>query len=221
MTFTLLAFHVVIFLVVLPGGTCPSLVHDAGWAVKFTLVLAGFIGSFWLPISLFQGWAWFAQYASALFWIFLAICVPAGALTLNAWAMGAKLDEADERCRNIGLLLLSILCTGAAVTLLVYSYLLFWGGAPVIVDEATADEAASGEAKATLSMVGEVIEEPIETPTPNDCSLNHGLIIATTVMCGLVLVLGFADGASIFSNSIVSAWMASLLWTALATQEDP
>ena len=72
MTFTLLVFHVIIFLAVLPGncGTCTSLIHDGGWALKLILVLAVFAASFWIPISFFQGWVWFSQYASALFWVF-------------------------------------------------------------------------------------------------------------------------------------------------------
>jgi len=117
--------------------------------------------------------------------------------------MGAKLADGETCCRDASVVIVSVLCTGASVTALVFSYLRFWGPAPVIAEEGTTEE---------LLLIMDAI--PVDVAV--DCSWNHGLIIATTVMCAVVFLLGFPEGTSMLTHSIVNAWLVSLLCSALA-----
>ena len=168
------------------------MIHDGGWTLKYILILGFYVTCFWIPLSFFHGWSWVSQYISVLFQIFQAFYVTAGAMTLNDYFMSMRLESSDETCRNIFLLFTSLLCTGTCITLLIFTY---FSSADI---QTAPDEAQN-----------------LVTPNPPDCSQNRTLSIISTVICLIVLILGFLEGSSIFTNSIVNFWLAYLLWSAL------
>ena len=53
MSFILTLFHVMIFIICLCRTDMAAAIHDGCWAVKFLLVCAGYVGSFWIDSSFF------------------------------------------------------------------------------------------------------------------------------------------------------------------------
>jgi len=53
MTFTLLIFHFIIFLLILPRNECASVIHDGGWTLKYLLIFVIFTAMFWVPMGFF------------------------------------------------------------------------------------------------------------------------------------------------------------------------
>ena len=70
------------------------MIHDGGWPLKFILVLAIFIGFFWIDISFFQVWGEICRYISVIFMIVQALYILAGAYTFNEYMI--KSESNDE-----------------------------------------------------------------------------------------------------------------------------
>ena len=69
MTLALFIFHILIILLILPLNDCASVIHDAGWTIKILIIIAMFIGFFWLDITIFRIWAEISRYVSLTFMI--------------------------------------------------------------------------------------------------------------------------------------------------------
>ena len=79
MTFALFIFHIIILLAILPRGKCASMVHDAGWSLKFVLIIILFIACFWIPIGFFLVWAEVSRYLSIIFFVVEVLYILSGA----------------------------------------------------------------------------------------------------------------------------------------------
>ena len=53
MSFTLVIFHLFVFLMCLTRSNCAAMFHDGCWGTKFLMVLAGFIATMWIPNDFF------------------------------------------------------------------------------------------------------------------------------------------------------------------------
>ena len=83
MTFALFLFHLVIFLLILPKGTCASYIHDGGWTLKYIIVYATFIAFFFVDVSVFQVWGEISRYVSIIFLLFQSLYIVESAYVLN------------------------------------------------------------------------------------------------------------------------------------------
>jgi len=53
MSFIMLLFHLLIFVVILARNETAAYFHDGLWGIKFLLVGVGYIGTFWMDNSFF------------------------------------------------------------------------------------------------------------------------------------------------------------------------
>lgn len=125
MTFTLLIFHLIILLLILPRNDCAAVIHDGGWTLKYLLVLAVFTGMFWVPMGFFQVWAEISRYASILFMIIQCLYILIGAYGLGDYMVNQKTN--DESWRNGVLLVYTVLLFLASVALIITSFIWFTG----------------------------------------------------------------------------------------------
>jgi hypothetical protein len=125
MSFALFIFHALIILLILPRNNCASMIHDGGWPLKFILVLAIFIGFFWIDISFFQVWGEICRYISVIFMIVQALYILAGAYTFNEYMI--KSESNDENWKMGVLTFYSIILTAASFIIIVMSFIWFVG----------------------------------------------------------------------------------------------
>jgi len=68
MSFILLLFHSLVFLIILERGEFAANFHDGCWCVKAFLIAGGYIASWWIPSSFFiDFYLPAAKYASVIF----------------------------------------------------------------------------------------------------------------------------------------------------------
>ena len=64
MSFILVLFHLVVFLICLGRNEMAAAFHDGCWAFKLLLIFGGYVGSFWIDSSFFTGF-----YMPVAFWL--------------------------------------------------------------------------------------------------------------------------------------------------------
>ena len=197
MTFALFVFHFVLLLVILPRNNCASVIHDSGWCLKFMIVVAMFIGFFYIPITFFQVWAEISRYVSILFLIVQVLYILVGAYTFNEWMVNSETNS--ENWRNMTMLCYTLTLTALTWILLIKSFGWFTGAdVPVLGSE-------------TLT------SNPDEGPTAS-CGSNTTIIVVTIVMNIIVCALRIRPDSSIFTGAMVNMWLTFLMWSALASQ---
>jgi len=67
MSFTLTVLHVLILILISPRLACCSVIHDGIWPAKLLFIIGLYIGSFWIPQTVFQYWAMICRGGSVLF----------------------------------------------------------------------------------------------------------------------------------------------------------
>ena len=125
MTFALACFHVLIILVILPRGQCSAVIHDSGWCLKFYIIVALFIGFFWIPISFFQAWADISRYVSILFLVVQVFYILDGAYSFNDYM--ANRPTNDDNWKFGVLLFYTIVLIAGSFLILVGSFFWFIG----------------------------------------------------------------------------------------------
>jgi len=84
MSFILLLFHALIFLITLARNEMAAQVHDGCWGAKALLVAGGYIGSWWIPTSFFDSFYLpAAKYLSAVFLLYQVLLMLAAAYKVN------------------------------------------------------------------------------------------------------------------------------------------
>jgi hypothetical protein len=88
-SFVLACFHFLMFLSILPRGTCVSIFHDGCWMFKFLIVLAGFIASLWIPnYNFIKGYLYATLYISAAFLFYQAMLMLIVSYKINDLIVG-------------------------------------------------------------------------------------------------------------------------------------
>lgn len=64
MSFILVLFHLMVFLVCLARNEMAAAFHDGCWGFKFLMIAGGYIGSFWIDSSFFTNF-----YMPVTFWL--------------------------------------------------------------------------------------------------------------------------------------------------------
>ena len=103
------------------------MIHDAGWSLKFILVIILFICCFWIPIGFFLVWAEISRYLSIIFFVVEVLYILVGAYQLGDYMVTS--ETTSETWRNNVLLLYTIILTAGSVGFIVTSFLWFLGGA--------------------------------------------------------------------------------------------
>lgn len=83
MSFTLFLFHSTILIAISPRVACSSYVHDAFWTSKFLLIIAVYIGCFFIPHVFYRVWAQICRAGSVLYLLIQAYFLLNASYTLN------------------------------------------------------------------------------------------------------------------------------------------
>ena len=117
MSFILLLFHSLIFLITLARNEMAAQVHDGCWGAKALLVAAGYIASWWMPASFFDKFYLpVAQVLSAVFLLYQVLLMLAAAYKVNE-RLVRNMENDPSKCSAAILV---------AVTLCVFAGALAW-----------------------------------------------------------------------------------------------
>eukprot|EP00742_Colponemidia_sp_Colp-10_P006905 GILJ01007407.1.p1 GENE.GILJ01007407.1~~GILJ01007407.1.p1 ORF type:complete len:424 (-),score=61.54 GILJ01007407.1:201-1472(-) len=129
-SFTLTIFFAVLMLLCALGGAVAKAVHTSFWALKLIFVVGLFIGTLFMPNSVFNGFAQASQIISAFFLLLQIIILIDFAYTWNeSWVANAKRDGEDDAGRKwlYCILAASVSFFIFAFTLIVLMYVWFGG----------------------------------------------------------------------------------------------
>ena len=179
MTFALFLFHVIILLSILPRGSCAAMVHDAGWVFKFILIIALFIGCFFLPIGFFLVWAEISRYLSIIFFIIEVLYILVGAYALGEHMVSKEADSTvSENWRNGVLLFYTILLTAGSILLIVFSFIQFQGAVPEIKPKEAAKLEPAATNTTTPATPTPAKKDPVKPVQPAQPAANKRLLQA-------------------------------------------
>ena len=68
-SFVLFFYHILILLFLIPRGQCSSAVHDGFFTLKFLVIMAAYVATFWMSNEFFVGWADFCRVGSIFYLI--------------------------------------------------------------------------------------------------------------------------------------------------------
>jgi len=123
-----------------------------------------------------------------------ALYILIGAYSFNEYMI--ETAKIEEGCRNIVMLLYTLILTAGSWFLLIGSFNWFQGP-PTELD-------ANGQ----------------EITTILSCGKNQTLIVVTLIMNVLVCGLRLRPDSSIFTSAMVNLWLTYLMWSALASSPD-
>lgn len=83
MSFILFLFHLLVFIIILARNSVVAAFHDGCWFTKFLLVLAGYIGSMWIPNGFMIGYLQLTKWVSLFFLIYQALLMLIVAYKIN------------------------------------------------------------------------------------------------------------------------------------------
>lgn len=105
-----------------------AILHDGWWTLKFFIVAALFIGSFWIPNSpTITGYMEFSRYVSVIYLSYQAMLMLIVAYVINNGLVTAASKIEGGGFPGILLIVLFFLFTGANITWLVFQYINFSG----------------------------------------------------------------------------------------------
>ena len=127
MSFVLMCFQFLIFLVTLARNHCAAVVHDGWWALKFLFVGVFFACTMWINDSFFQGYMEFSRIFSVFFLSYQAILMLIVAYVVNQVLVDNVKD--NRACSTGGIILLSLfgIFTVGNIVWIVYQFILFSG----------------------------------------------------------------------------------------------
>lgn len=130
MSFSLAVFQFLIFLICLMKNTVAAHLHDGWWCVKFTFVLALFIGSLWIPNTpVIIGYMQFARAVSVIFLAYQGMLMLIVAYVINnslVKSVSASGGNAGS-CAGITLIALFTILTIGNITWIVFQFIEFSG----------------------------------------------------------------------------------------------
>ena len=136
-SFILLLFHTLIFIISLARNEIAAHVHDGCWGFKFFLVAASFVASWWIDSSFFSSFYLpIAKFLSVIFLIVQVFQILAAAYMINERLVeNARLDTSN--CSNYILLGVVITFFGLVILMLVKCYQLFPCGPGITIQSIT------------------------------------------------------------------------------------
>lgn len=126
MSFILVLFHLLVFIVAVTRTKIASVFHDGWWTFKFLLVLASFIASFYIDNSFIEGYVMFARITSAFFLIYQGITILGLSYIINN-AMVDYWANSDGSCVGIIMIIITALIYGLDIVFLVFQFIWFKG----------------------------------------------------------------------------------------------
>mmetsp|Transcript_15204 Transcript_15204/g.17611 ORF Transcript_15204/g.17611 Transcript_15204/m.17611 type:complete len:153 (+) Transcript_15204:265-723(+) len=121
-SFILMLFHIAVLVIIAPRLPCSAYFHDGCWVTKFTVVLAAFILSFWIPNGFFRVYGYISLICSFFFLIFQGIIIMGACYSLNDHFL--KLSDTN-RAYLISLLVLTIVITLISVIFIILEFVWF------------------------------------------------------------------------------------------------
>jgi len=129
MSFVLALFHTTVFLVCLSKSDSAAAFHDGCWALKFLVVLAGFVLTLFIPNSFFTGYSDFARVISVFFLVYQVFMTITIAYLINDKLVG-HLDNQSGESNNravLGSILIgtTVILYSANIIIWVFLYIEF------------------------------------------------------------------------------------------------
>lgn len=125
MSFILLLFHALIFLITLARNDFAAQIHDGCWAAKSLIVVASWIASWWMPNSFFDNFYLpVAKYVSAIFLIYQVLLMLAAAYKINE-RLVTNVNHDDSNCSKIILICVTLVITAGYFAWLVTNFMDF------------------------------------------------------------------------------------------------
>ena len=191
-SFALFLFHVLILIMIFPRAACSSALHDGFWGIKFVILIAVYVLTYFIPYKFFSVWAHICLWLSFFFLCIQAYFILNLAYTWNDMLMEAMNGRDGTSYAQFLLLCYSILNSVGCVVFLVFQFIWFTGG----------------ECESGLSMF-------ILIATVFFCVF---FWVSTLVrLCNVEI---FRDNATIFVSSLVNTYICWLSWTALSSNPD-
>lgn len=126
MSFVLLLFHILVFLVILTRTQIAAVFHDGWWSFKFLLVLAAFIASFYIDNSFFEKYVVMVKIMSVLFLIYQGVTILSLSYLINNAIVEAYANS-DGQCAGIALIIFTVVLYVLNLVFLVYQFIWFHG----------------------------------------------------------------------------------------------
>lgn len=126
MSFILVLFHLLIFLICLTRSQIAAVFHDGWWTFKFLLILGSFIASFYLNNSFFVGYASFVRATSAFFLIYQGITILGLSYVING-AVVSYWERSDGQCVSIIMIAFTVLIYILDLVFLIFQFIWFKG----------------------------------------------------------------------------------------------
>ena len=119
-SFALFLFHALILIVIFPRAACSSALHDGFWGIKFFILIAVYILTYFIPYKFFNVWAHICLWLSFFFLCIQAYFILNLAYTWNDMLMEAMNGRDGTSYAQFLLLCYSILNSVGCVVFLVF-----------------------------------------------------------------------------------------------------
>jgi len=125
MSFILVLFHTLIFLITLARNDMAAQIHDGCWAAKSLIVLSSWIAAWWMPNSFFDNFFLpVAMYISVIFLIYQVLLMLAAAYKIND-RLVTNVSKDTGKCSSIILIFLTLCVTAGYISWMVTSFIDF------------------------------------------------------------------------------------------------
>lgn len=126
MSFILLLFHLLVFIIVLTRTPVAAVFHDGWWSFKFLLVLASFIASFYMNNSFFQGYAIFVKVTSSIFLVYQGITILGLSYVINHSVVNYWANSDNNFC-GVMMIIATVTLYILNLVFLVFQFIWFHG----------------------------------------------------------------------------------------------
>lgn len=125
MSFILLLFHALIFLITLARNDFAAQIHDGCWGAKSLLVAGSWIASWWMPDAFFNSFFLpVAKYVSVIFLIYQVLLMLSAAYKINERLVG-NVNKDTSSCSSIILIGVTLCVTAGYLAWLITNFMDF------------------------------------------------------------------------------------------------
>ena len=117
-SFTLVIFHCLTLLLILPRADCCNVIHSAFWGFKVFILIFLYLASYWVPYEFFDSWGWFCLAMSAFYLMIQAYFFLSAAFTWNG--MLESVPDSNMNYSQFLLLCYSVLSATGSIIWLVF-----------------------------------------------------------------------------------------------------
>jgi hypothetical protein len=132
MSFILVLFHMLVFLICLMRNQIAAVFHDGWWMFKFITVLASSIASFYISNDFFEGYAQFVRVTSVFFLIYQGICMLSLSYVINN-AMVEYWSDSHGSFAGVMMIIITLIIYVIDLIVLVFQFIWFSGCALNII----------------------------------------------------------------------------------------